>query len=118
MWCNHHNESVDWSTFEFKGCWGCQHFLGLDSDEYVYVSEAAKLLGVTEQTIRRWIRLHVLKGTLYRRIRPQFSISPPAKYVIDRESVERIREKRGKSNTASTGNDNGKLNKQDADDTL
>ena len=102
MWCRLHDEPVDWHTFEWKGCWGCQHFSGLDSDQHVYVSEAAELLGVTAQTTRRWIKTGVLKGALYRRGRSQFSMSsPPAKYVIDRESVERVRHKRGRPCEAS-----------------
>ena len=47
MWCELHEKSVDWSTFEWKGCWGCQYFSGLSSN-YVYVSEAADMLKVSE----------------------------------------------------------------------
>jgi excisionase family DNA binding protein len=82
---------------------GCQYFSGLDPKEYVYVPEAAELLGVTAQTVRRWIKTGVLNGVLYRRGRSQFSISsPPMKYVINRESIEQVRDKRGRSNTTST----------------
>jgi excisionase family DNA binding protein len=102
MWCSLHDEPVDWSKFEWKGCWGCQHFSGLDPKEHVYVPEAAELLGVTAQTVRRWIKTGVLNGVLYRRGRSQFSISsPPTKYVIDCESIERVLDKRGRPNTTS-----------------
>jgi len=101
MWCGLHDEPVDWATFEWKGCWGCQYFSGLDSKKHVYVSEAAEILGITTQTIRRWVKTGLLKGTLFKRRRKQFSLSsPPAKYVIDRESVERVLEKCERSRKA------------------
>ena len=103
MWCRNHDEPIDWSTFKWKGCWGCQYFSGLDSDSYVYVSDAAEMLGVSERTVRRWIKTGALKGTLYRRERGLFSSSPPKIYVIDRESVERVCDKRRRSNTTPTG---------------
>jgi hypothetical protein len=50
------------------------------------------------------IKTGFLEGTLYERGRRDFSLSsPPKKYVIDRKSVERARDRRGRSNTASTG---------------
>ena len=99
MWCNLHENYVDWSTFEWKGCWGCQHFSGLSSN-YVYVSEAADMLKVSERTVRQWIKKGVLEGALYIRVRSWFSLSsPPAKYVINRKSVEQARDKCRKSNT-------------------
>ena len=89
------NEPVDWCTFGRKGCWGCRYFSGLAREEYVDVAGAVQLLAVSSSTVRRWIRAGVLKGTLYRRGRPWFSLSsPPAKYVIERGSVERVPEAR------------------------
>ncbi len=91
MWCAHHEDAVSWSQFEYKGCWGCEHFSGLDDEEDLYTDEAAALLGVTIPTVRRWIREHLLEGTLYKRGRRQFSMSsPPMKYVVDRKSVEKL----------------------------
>ena len=102
MWCELHNMPVDWSMFEWKGCWGCQYFSGLDTKQHVYVSEAADILGVTTQTIRRWIKTGVLKGTLFIRRRKQFSLSsPPTKYVIDRESIDTVHDKCRRSSKAS-----------------
>jgi len=36
-WCELHNEPIDWSTFEWKGCWGCQYFSGLDSNNNMFM---------------------------------------------------------------------------------
>ena len=95
MWCEYHNDAVDWERFEYKGCWGCHYFSGLDTEKYIYVSEAAELLGVSERTVRRWIQKNILNGDLYTRIRPMFISSAPKVYVIERESVNKVLEKRG-----------------------
>jgi excisionase family DNA binding protein len=98
MWCEYHDGPVDWSTFEWKGCWGCYHFCGLLSN-YLYVSDAAEILGVSEATIRRWIKEGILKATLYRRGRRIFTSSPPKRYVITRKSVDDVGAIRNKSGT-------------------
>ena len=96
MFCELHKEFVDWSKFEFKGCWGCHYFSGLDPWEYVYVSEAAEILGVSGQTIRRWIKAGILEGTKYIRQRTFFTLSAWQIYVINRDSVEKVLSKRQK----------------------
>ena len=92
MWCMHHDDAVDWNEFEFKGCWGCEYFTGLDTRKHVYTHQAAKLLGVATSTVRHWLRNGLLEGTLYKRGRREFSMSsPPMKYVVDRASIEELR---------------------------
>lgn len=98
MWCDLHEESVDWSTFEFKGCWGCQYFSGLVPEEYVYVSRAAELLDVSAQTVRRWIKTGILDGTKYIRQRTMFTCTAWKIFVISRDSVEKVL-KKGKKST-------------------
>jgi len=90
MWCNYHEETVGWSTFEWKGCWGCHYFSGLDPEEYVYVSEAAELLNISGQTIRQWIKAGILDGTKYIKQRKMFNCSAWQIFVISRDSVEKV----------------------------
>ncbi len=50
---------------------------------FVTVEEAAQMIGVHEQTIRRWLREEQMQGTM---------ISRAAGYRIRREEVERVLE--------------------------
>lgn len=95
MWCNFHEESVDWSTFEWKGCWGCHYFSGLDPEEYVYVSEAANIFGVCTETVRRWIKNGNLEGIKFIRGRSMFTCHAWKIYLVTRESVDELLRKNG-----------------------
>jgi excisionase family DNA binding protein len=53
------------------------------SKPFVTVEEAAEIIGVHEQTIRRWLRDEQMKGTM---------ISRAAGYRIRREEVDRVLE--------------------------
>lgn len=50
---------------------------------FVTVEEAAQMIGVHEQTIRRWLREEQMRGTM---------ISRAAGYRIRREEVDRVLE--------------------------
>ena len=90
MWCNLHEEPIEWSTFKFKGCWGCQYFSGLDPEGYLHVSQAAELLEVSTDTVLQWIKKGVLDGRKYINGRKMFNFSSWKIYIISRESVEKL----------------------------
>ena len=91
-YCDYHEESIDEGEYEYKGCWGCYHFGMGKGFPYMFVPEASKELGVSESTIRRWIRKGKLRGRLFIQERPSFGVLPsPRKYHIEKESVEELK---------------------------
>jgi len=93
-YCDFHEEPVDEETYEYKGCWGCYHFHEGKDFPYVSVMEASKELGVSESTVRRWVKKGKLKGRLFVQERSCFgSLPPPPKYHIERESVNELKKK-------------------------
>jgi excisionase family DNA binding protein len=55
-----------------------------DREDYVTVEDAAELLGVHPQTVRRWLREERMRGTL---------LSRRAGYRIRRSEVDRVLER-------------------------
>jgi excisionase family DNA binding protein len=91
-YCDLHKEPVDEGTYEYKGCWGCYHFHRGKDFPYMSVTEASEELGVSESTIRRWIRKGKLKGRLFVQGRYSFgSLPSPPKYHIEKESVKELK---------------------------
>jgi len=64
-WCHLHEESVSEGTYRWKGCWGCHHFGEGKSYHYFSVYEASSELGVSQSTVRRWIKNGKLEGELF-----------------------------------------------------
>jgi hypothetical protein len=92
-YCDFHEEPVDEGTYEYKGCWGCYHFHEGKDFPYMSVMEASKELGVSESTIRRWIKKGKLKGILFEQLRYTGDLPAPRKYHIERESVKELKKK-------------------------
>lgn len=57
---------VKQSDFAYKGCWGCQHFDGLN-ENYCFVREAAEQLRKSPRTIARWCKSGRLAGAILNR---------------------------------------------------
>jgi hypothetical protein len=51
-YCDHHKEATEEVTYRYKGCWGCPHFEFGKTFPYVFVSEVAEKLKVSESTVR------------------------------------------------------------------
>jgi excisionase family DNA binding protein len=60
-YCDFHEEPVNAGAYEYKGCWGCYHFHKGKDFTYMSVVEASKEMGVSENTIRRWIKKGIEK---------------------------------------------------------
>ena len=86
-YCNHHEMNVDEETLGARGCWNC-HYFRLNS-KYKDVYGARLTLGVSESTIRRWIRIGKLKGYLCINYGVRFF--SPRKYLVAVRSLERIK---------------------------
>jgi excisionase family DNA binding protein len=74
--------------YRWKGCWGCHYFEFGRAFPYVFVSEAAGKLQVSESTIRRLIKKGKLKGELFKQQRMTGSLPAPSKYHISKESLK------------------------------
>lgn len=92
-YCEYHDEPIEFNTYEWKGCWGCHYFIEGEDFPYTFVSNVAKELGVSENTIRRWIKKEKLKADLLEQIRRTDSLPAPRKYHIEKESVEELMKK-------------------------
>jgi excisionase family DNA binding protein len=92
-YCDYHGESVNEDKYRWKGCWGCHYFRRGKDFPYVFVTEVSKKLGVSESTVRRWIRKNKLEGYLFVQGRHTFTLPSPPTYHIEKESVERLKEK-------------------------
>jgi hypothetical protein len=91
-YCDLHEEIIDESTFEWKGCWKCFHFKRRKGFHYYTIHEASKILRKSENTIRRWIKIGKLKGRLFEQGRCGYRDSFPLNiYFIEKESVEKLR---------------------------
>jgi len=88
-WCDFHQRQVDEREYCLKGCWGCHHFEYGKSFPYVFVSEASSELGVSESTIRRWIKSGRLQGEKFVKVR-QTASPVPKKYHIEKASLRRL----------------------------
>ncbi len=86
-YCNHHEMNVDEEKLGEKGCWSC-HYFGLNP-KYKDVYGASLALGVSESTIRRWIRIGKLKGYLC--VNYGVNFFSPRKYLVTVKSLERIK---------------------------
>lgn len=75
-------------TYIWKGCWGCVHFEFGKGFPYVFVSEAAEKLQVSESTIRRLIKESKLEGELFKQQRRTGSLPAPFKYHISKKSFK------------------------------
>ena len=64
-YCDLHEEIIAEENYRYKGCWGCQHFEFGQAFPYVFVTEAAEKLQVSESTVRRLIKKCKLKGELF-----------------------------------------------------
>jgi len=87
-YCDLHEEYVDEDTYEWKGCWGCLHFRFGKDFPYMFVDEVSEGLGVSESTVRRWVRKGKLRGKVFRQVRRTQSLPSPDKYHIEKESVK------------------------------
>ena len=92
-WCEYHDDIVDVSTYEYKGCWGCHYFIYGKNFPYYFVKDVAEMFNVSESTVRRWIRQGKLDGILFKQIRrpPPGVIPAPRKYHIPKESLEEFK---------------------------
>ena len=81
----------------YKGCWGCQHFEFGQTFPYLFVSEAAHELKVSESTIRRLIKKGKLEGELFEQQRKTHSLPSPSKYHISKESLREILESKART---------------------
>jgi len=91
-YCEYHKEKIDESTFEWKGCWKCHYFIKGENFKYYTVKEASRMLGISENTVRRWIKIGKLEGRLFEQGRSESRTSFPLKiYFIEKESVEKLR---------------------------
>lgn len=63
-YCDYHEEELDESTFEYKGCWTCFHFQQTEN-VYFTVSEVATKNNVSPKTIYRWIKKGILEAQLF-----------------------------------------------------
>ncbi len=89
-YCRKHGRPVLARQFEYKGCWHCrEHFS--QSNEYVYVCDAAQILNISEATVRKWIRTGKLPGRLFVRGRSQRDL-PVAEYLLARADVVAARD--------------------------
>jgi len=89
-WCDLHEDSVDEGTYEWKGCWGCYHFREGEDFPYMSVGEASSDVGVSQSTVRRWIKAGKLEGRLFRQGRRTGDLPSPKKYHITIESVQNL----------------------------
>ena len=91
--CSLHDYPVVKQTqFAHKGCWGCQHFDGLN-ENYCFVREAAEQLRKSPRTIARWCKSGRLAGAiLNRKTRPDGGLwrHAPKVWLIPRSSVNCI----------------------------
>lgn len=91
-YCDHHEEIVEEEEYRWKGCWGCPHFEFGQGFPYVFASEAAEKLQISESTIRRLIKKGKLEGELFEQQRRTGSLPAPSKYHISRESFKEFLE--------------------------
>jgi hypothetical protein len=63
--CEHHNEVVNLSMFEWKGCWSC-HYFREENFPFIDVTEAADILGVLRSTIIPGFEMERLTGVSLR----------------------------------------------------
>jgi len=95
-YCDLHGESIEESKYIWKGCWSCHYFIGGKNFPYVSVSQVSKELGVSESTIRTWLKKGVLRGEVFERERLISSFPAPVparKYHIEKESLEELKSK-------------------------
>jgi hypothetical protein len=95
--CDLHEELTDEVTYRYKGCWGCQHFEFGQTFPYLFVSEAAHKLRVSESTVRRLIKKGKLEGELFEQQRTTHSLPSPSKYHISKKSLREILESKVKT---------------------
>ncbi len=87
-YCDYHEMNVDEETSGARGgCWSCPYF-SLNS-KYEDVHGASLALGVSESTIRRWIRIGKLKGHLC--VNYGIRFFSPREYSVTVKSLERIK---------------------------
>ena len=91
-YCDLHEELTDEVTYRYKGCWGCQHFEFGQTFPYLFVSEAAHELKVSESTVRRLIKKGKLEGEVFEQQRKTHSLPSPSKYHISKEGLREILE--------------------------
>jgi excisionase family DNA binding protein len=65
--CDYHDESLNFSKYEWKGCWTCWSHFSADSNfSFLTVKEAAEKYKVGRKTIYRWIREGKLTARLFK----------------------------------------------------
>jgi len=96
-WCDLHEESVSEGKYRWKGCWSCRHFGEGKSYPYISVYEASSELGVSQSTVRRWIKNRKLEGELFIQGRHTGLLPSPKKYHIKEESLRNLKLKTKKS---------------------
>ncbi|MBA7679299.1 hypothetical protein ES703_87588 [subsurface metagenome] len=85
-------EDISEETFEYKGCWNCwQYFEYSDIFPYYDVEEASQRLGVSRNTIIRWIKKGKLEGRLFTMGAQKYVCGSHKKYFIKKESVDKIK---------------------------
>jgi excisionase family DNA binding protein len=89
-YCDFHEEQIDEKTFEWKGCWKCYHFIEGKKFPYYTVKEVSKMLGISESTVRRWIKSGKLKGRLFEQGRFTGDVAASRIYFIEKESVNKV----------------------------
>jgi len=88
---DYHEEPIDESKYKWKCCWGCYHFREGKDFPYTFMSLVSEELGVSESTVRRWIKKGKLKCYLFKCRR--YTV-PPKKYHIEKKSVEEMKKKK------------------------
>jgi hypothetical protein len=89
-YCKYHEEEINESTFEWKGCWKCPYFIKGKNFKYYTVAEVGRILGISESTVRRWIKIGKLKGRLFEQRRFTGNVAARRIYFIEKESVNKM----------------------------
>jgi hypothetical protein len=96
-YCGLHEKPIEEDQYEWKGCWGCYHFIQGRGFPYLSVSYVSEKLGVSESTVRGWIKKGLLRGKIFEQGRYTGSTPAPRKYHIEKESFEELKKSKAKA---------------------
>jgi hypothetical protein len=92
----HQEEEINVSTFKWKGCWNCHHFIRGDEYDLLDVHEVTEILNVSSSKVRSLIRKGKLEADLFERGRDvneygNLFLGARKKYYVRQEVLDNFR---------------------------
>ena len=92
MHTKYKGEDISEETFEYKGCWNCWQYFEYNKDfPYYDVKETSEILGISQTTVRNWIKKGKLDGKLFIMWAQKYVMGSHKKYFIKKESVDKLK---------------------------